>query len=36
MEKRTIFPHKLLPYILLLPQLVITVLFFYWPASQAV
>src|SRR6185295_12470419 len=36
MEKRALFGHKLLPYWLLLPQLVITVVFFYWPASQAV
>ncbi len=36
MEKRSIFGHKLLPYLLLLPQLVITLVFFYWPASQAV
>jgi sn-glycerol 3-phosphate transport system permease protein len=36
MEKRSIFTHNLLPYALLLPQIVITVAFFYWPASQAV
>src|ERR1051325_3073752 len=36
MEKRALFGHKLLPYWLLLPQLIITVVFFYWPASQAV
>src|SRR5262245_3887217 len=36
MEKRSIFNHRLLPYALLLPQIVVTVLFFYWPASQAV
>src|SRR5918997_926703 len=36
MEKRAIFNGKLLPYALLLPQLAITALFFYWPASQAV
>ena len=36
MEKRAIFSHRLLPYVLLLPQLVVTVVFFYWPASQAV
>ena len=34
--KRTIFPNKLLPYLLLLPQLAITVVFFLWPAAQAV
>src|SRR6476660_3258479 len=36
MEKRALFSHKLLPYWLLVPQLVITLVFFYWPASQAV
>jgi sn-glycerol 3-phosphate transport system permease protein len=34
--KRTIFPNKLLPYLLLAPQLVITLVFFIWPALQAV
>jgi sn-glycerol 3-phosphate transport system permease protein len=33
--KRTIFPNKLLPYALLLPQLAITAVFFLWPAGQA-
>src|SRR5213596_1916831 len=36
MEKSTVFNNRLLPYLLLLPQLVITVVFFYWPASQAI
>jgi sn-glycerol 3-phosphate transport system permease protein len=36
MEKRAVFSHKLLPYLLLAPQLAITVVFFYLPASQAV
>jgi sn-glycerol 3-phosphate transport system permease protein len=36
MEKRAIFGGKSLPYLLLAPQLVITIVFFYWPASQAV
>ncbi len=35
MEKRSIFGNRLLPYVLLLPQLAITLVFFYWPASQA-
>ncbi|QQR40115.1 sn-glycerol-3-phosphate ABC transporter permease UgpA [Devosia rhizoryzae] len=34
--KRTIFPNKLLPYFLLLPQLAVTLIFFIWPALQAV
>ncbi|RUM54773.1 MAG: glycerol-3-phosphate transporter permease, partial [Marinomonas sp.] len=28
------FPQKKLPYLLLLPQLVITFIFFLWPAEQ--
>jgi sn-glycerol 3-phosphate transport system permease protein len=36
MEKRAIFSHRYLPYALLFPQLVVTLVFFYWPASQAV
>jgi sn-glycerol 3-phosphate transport system permease protein len=36
MEKRAIFSHRFLPYALLVPQLIITLVFFYWPASQAV
>jgi sn-glycerol 3-phosphate transport system permease protein len=35
MEKRAVFSHKLLPYLLLAPQLAITIIFFYLPASQA-
>ena len=36
MEKSVVFNNKLLPYLLLVPQLIITLVFFYWPASQAV
>jgi sn-glycerol 3-phosphate transport system permease protein len=36
MEKRAIFAGRSLPYLLLAPQLLITLVFFYWPASQAV
>src|SRR6185295_6415532 len=36
MEKSTVFNNRLLPYLLLLPQLAITLVFFYWPASQAI
>ena len=32
---RAVFPNKLLPYLLLAPQVAITLVFFYWPASQA-
>ena len=35
MSPRVVFPNKVLPYALLLPQLVIVGIFFYWPASQA-
>jgi len=36
MEKRVVFKSAWLPYVLLLPQITITVLFFFWPAAQAV
>lgn len=35
MEKRVTFSHKALPYLLLAPQLAITVIFFFLPAGQA-
>jgi sn-glycerol 3-phosphate transport system permease protein len=35
LEKRVVFRHRWLPYALLAPQLLITVVFFLWPASQA-
>ena len=34
--KRTTFQNRLLPYLLLAPQLAITLVFFIWPAAQAV
>lgn len=36
MDKRTNFSGWALPLLLILPQLAVTVVFFYWPASQAV
>ena len=36
MHKRAIFGGRVLPYLLLAPQLLVTIIFFYWPASQAV
>lgn len=36
MRRRVIFNNRFLPYVLLLPQIVITVIFFFWPASQAI
>ena len=36
MENRVIFSGKLLAFVLLLPQLAVSLVFFYWPAAQAV
>ena len=36
MEKRVVFQSRILPYLLLAPQIVVTLVFFIWPASQAV
>ncbi|MGG7580943.1 sn-glycerol-3-phosphate ABC transporter permease UgpA [Rhizobium sp. Nf11,1] len=33
--KRTVFPNRILPYLLIAPQLLITVIFFLWPAATA-
>ena len=35
MEKRVVFQHRFLPYLLVAPQVAITIVFFIWPASQA-
>ncbi|MBO0902529.1 sn-glycerol-3-phosphate ABC transporter permease UgpA [Jiella sonneratiae] len=32
---KAVFPNRFLPYLLLAPQVAITLVFFYWPASQA-
>jgi len=34
--KRTIFRNPVLPYLLLAPQMAITIVFFLWPAGQAI
>lgn len=34
--KRVTFRHRWLPYALIAPQIVITIIFFLWPASQAI
>ncbi|TQE99296.1 MAG: sn-glycerol-3-phosphate ABC transporter permease UgpA [Spiribacter salinus] len=34
--KRVTFRHRWLPYALIAPQIVITIVFFLWPASQAI
>jgi sn-glycerol 3-phosphate transport system permease protein len=36
MHKRVVFQNRLLPYLLVAPQLFITFVFFLWPAGQAV
>lgn len=36
MQKRDVFTNKLLPYLLVAPQIVVTIVFFFWPASEAV
>lgn len=36
MDRRTVFNGRLLPVVLLLPQLLLTIFFFYWPAGEAV
>jgi sn-glycerol 3-phosphate transport system permease protein len=36
MEKRVVFRSAWLPYLLVAPQIAITVVFFFWPAVQAV
>ena len=36
MEKRVVFHDRILPYILVGPQLLVTAIFFFWPAGQAV
>ncbi|ARU92353.1 sn-glycerol-3-phosphate ABC transporter permease UgpA [Tatumella citrea] len=34
-SSRPVFRHRALPYLLLLPQIAITVIFFIWPAAEA-
>lgn len=36
MEKQSVFHSRLLPWLLLAPQLIVVLVFFYWPAIQAV
>ncbi len=36
MQRRVIFHNKLLPYLLLAPQVAVTLIFFLWPAAQAI
>jgi sn-glycerol 3-phosphate transport system permease protein len=36
MEKRVVFSSPWLPYALVAPQIAVTIIFFFWPAAQAV
>ena len=36
MEKRVTFNERWLPYLLVGPQILITLVFFFWPSSQAI
>jgi sn-glycerol 3-phosphate transport system permease protein len=36
MEKRVTFNDRLLPYLLVAPQMIITLVFFFWPSGQAI
>ena len=36
MEKRVVFESRWLPYALVAPQIAVTIVFFFWPAAQAV
>ena len=36
MEKRVTFHERWLPYLLVAPQIVITLIFFFWPSGQAI
>src|SRR5205814_2826098 len=33
--KRTVFPNRWLPYLLVLPQVAVTIVFFVWPAGKS-
>lgn len=35
-QRKVIFPGRVVPYVLLAPQLAITAVFFFWPAGQAI
>jgi len=36
MEKRVTFNERWLPYLLVAPQLIITLVFFFWPSGQMI
>jgi sn-glycerol 3-phosphate transport system permease protein len=33
--KRTVFPNRVLPYLLVIPQVLVTLVFFFWPAGKS-
>ena len=33
--KRTVFPNRWLPYLLVVPQVAVTIVFFFWPAGKS-
>jgi len=33
--RRTVFPNRGLPYLLVLPQVLVTIVFFFWPAAKS-
>jgi sn-glycerol 3-phosphate transport system permease protein len=35
-QRKVVFKNKLLPYLLLAPQVAVTLVFFFWPAGQAI
>ena len=35
MQKRVVFNHRFLPYLLVLPQIAVTIVFFIWPSYRA-
>ena len=36
MDRRAIFGNRVLPYVLVAPQLAVTLMFFFWPAGQVI
>src|SRR6266436_6791466 len=36
MQRRVVFRGRALPYLLVAPQLAVTLVFFFWPAAQAI
>ena len=34
--RRAVYKHRFLPYLLVMPQVVVTLIFFFWPAFQSI